>query len=94
MKSEIANSILIDLRFVIRPRSAWKWCRYLQAKRSFREIESLSKCNFWTFVNEHGVTLSLVDLAIVNLVKRNTLYLLNREISTGSLSNENTFFFI
>lgn len=70
MKFEIANSILIDLRFVIDLRSsAWKWCRYLQAKRSekrSREIESLSKCNFSTFANEHGVTLSLVDLAIVN----------------------------
>lgn len=37
MKFEIANSILIDLRFVIDLRSAWKWCRYLQAEWSLEK---------------------------------------------------------
>lgn len=56
-----------------------------------REIESLSKCNFSTFANEHGVTLSLVDLAIVNFDQTKHFVSFKPE-SFDSLSNENTFY--
>lgn len=90
MKFEIANSILIDLRFVIDLRSsAWKWCRYLQAKRS---LEKSNHSRSATSLRSRTNMALLVDLAIVNLIKRNTLCLLNRKVSIQSLSNENTFY--
>lgn len=63
MKFEIANSILIDLRFVIDLRSAWKWCRYLQAKRS---LEKSNRSRSATSLRSRTNMALLVDLAIVN----------------------------